>query len=64
LTNRRAFQRKVIMTATVTNLCEYRYRKGLVCAHCKKITDEIDYLNKMRDIDSPPFEQADGYDEE
>jgi hypothetical protein len=48
----------------VTSLCEYRWRRGILCKHCARKAAELVYLNRMRDLDSPPFDRPDGYDEE
>ncbi len=51
----------------VVGLCEYRAKRGIVCKHCSKKYSDMtaeDFLNKMRDCDSPPFERPEGYDEE
>ncbi len=51
----------------VVGLCEYRKDRGIRCKHCDRkyadMTSE-DFLNKMRDADSPPFDRPEGYDEE
>ena len=49
---------------TVVSLCEYRKARGLPCKHCKREELEALFLNKMRDVDSPPFPKPEGYDEE
>jgi hypothetical protein len=50
--------------AEITNLCDYRFQRDILCKHCVRQATEIAYLNYMRDADSPPFDKPDNYDEE
>ena len=58
---------RMVTQRKVVNLCEYRKSRGIRCKHCdKKYVDMTaeDFLNKMRDSDSPAFDRPEGYDEE
>jgi hypothetical protein len=62
----RPFQSAVSNTAgdNIIDLCEYRFRRGILCKHCVRSAAEFMFLNAMRDMDSPDFEPPEGYDEE